>query len=979
VGALAAVVALALVVTAVLVWSVNRAFPQTDGTVAVEGLTADVSVQRDGHGIPTLTATSTDDLFRAQGYVHAQDRFWEMDFRRHMTAGRLSELFGESQVPTDSFLRTLGWHRTAQEEVDALPDEARSYYEAYAAGVNAYLEERSGGGLALEYTILGLQNRGYEPQPWTPADSVAWLKAMAWDLRTNIEDETARALLTPHLEADRLEDLYPGYPFDDHPVILAEDPDGSHVTDPDIPAPAGDPAEDTAAEAEAGSADDAGPEDEASAEAGAGTADDAAPAGGAVTAGAGGAGLGVDFSALTDLLTRVDALVGGAGEGIGSISWVVAGSHTETGAPLLANDPHLGAALPSVWTQMQLRCAEVTEECPFDVGGYSFSGLPGIVIGHNQQVAWGFTNLTTDVADVYLERRTDDGYERDGESVPFDVRTETIEVAGGEDVELEIRETVHGPVLDGLTPEFTDLQIPPVADPVLEATEGEADEAPDDRETEEPRGGQETAETPEPTAGAAGSESTDAQETSSAPAGQAGAQNSGTTASGAGAEGDGDAGGAEDLYDVSLRWTALDAGTTAQSIFALNTAQDFGDFRRAASLFDVPAQNLIYADVDGNIGYQAPGRLPIRGEGDGWLPQPGWDSAYDWQGFIPFEELPVVYNPDSGYIVTANNAIVNDDYDYFLSRDWDYGYRAGRIVELVEGAIEAGPVTAADMAAIQMDNRMPAAESLQSAYDGLDVDDEDVAEALALLGEWDGQNDADSAAAAYANVLWSNLLGRMIETHGALVTPESEQAEDEGGGESVEAGGAAVAGGAVAQPTIARDDQSRLAVFLEHQLEDEDGPWWDGDREALLRAAAQEAHAELTDLQGSDPEDWNWGELHALPLTHQSFGTSGIAPIEALFNRGPVETGGGSGVVNATGWDMDEGYATTTVPSLRMVVDVGDWDASTWQNLTGQSGHAFHEHYRDQSEGWASGEQYAWGFSPEAVDDAAEDTLTLTP
>lgn len=861
-GALAAAVALAVVVSAVLVWSVNRAFPQTDGTVAVDGLAADVTVQRDARGIPTLTATSTDDLFRAQGYVHAQDRFWEMDFRRHMTAGRLSELFGESQVPTDSFLRTLGWHRTAQEEVDALPEDARGYYEAYAAGVNAYLEERSGGGMALEYTILGLQNRGYEPQPWTPADSVAWLKAMAWDLRTNIEDETARAFLTPHLEADGLADLYPDYPFDDHPVILAEDPDGSRVTDPDIPAPAGDPAEDTAAEAEAGSAEN------------------------------------VDFSALTELLEQVDALVGGAGEGIGSNSWVVAGSHTETGAPLLANDPHLGAALPSVWTQMQLRCAEVTDECPFDVGGYSFSGLPGIVIGHNQQVAWGFTNLTTDVADLYLERRTDDGYERDGESVPFDVRTETIEVAGGEDVELEIRETVHGPVLDGLTPEFTDL----------------ADQA-----------------------------------------------------------------GGEDAYDVSLRWTALDAGTTAQAIFALNTAGDFADFRQAAALFDVPAQNLIYADTDGNIGYQAPGRLPIRGEGDGWLPQPGWDSAYDWQGFIPFEELPVVYNPDSGYIVTANNAIVNDDYDYFLSRDWDYGYRADRIVELVEDAIEAGPVSAADMAAIQMDNRMPAAESLKSAYAGLDVDDEDVAEALALLEEWDGQNDADSAAAAYANVLWSNLLGRMIETHGSLVTPESEQAEDDGGGESVDAGGAADADGAVARPTIARDDQSRLAVFLEQQLEDEDGLWWGDDRQSLLREAAQEALVELTDLQGSDPEDWNWGELHALPLTHQSFGTSGIAPIEALFNRGPVETGGGSGVVNATGWEMDEGYATTTVPSLRMVVDVGDWDASTWQNLTGQSGHAFHEHYRDQAEDWATGTQYAWGFSPEAVDASAEDTLTLTP
>src|SRR5699024_7168378 len=139
-----------------------------------------------------------------------------MDFRRHMTSGRLSELFGEAQIGTDSFLRTLGWHRTAQEEVDALPDDVRGYYEAYAAGVNAYLEERKGGALAFEYTVLGLQTRGYEPEPWTPADSVAWLKAMAWDLRTNIEDETARALLGQNLEADRLAELYPAYSFDDH-------------------------------------------------------------------------------------------------------------------------------------------------------------------------------------------------------------------------------------------------------------------------------------------------------------------------------------------------------------------------------------------------------------------------------------------------------------------------------------------------------------------------------------------------------------------------------------------------------------------------------------------------------------------------------------------------------------------------------------------------------------------------------------------
>src|SRR5699024_3780580 len=178
------------------------------------------------------------------GLVHAQDRFWEMDFRRHMTSGRLSELFGASQLDTDKCLRTLDWHGIAEQEIEALPDRERAYYDAYADGVNAYLAEREGGALALEYTVLVLQNSDYEPAPWTPVDSAAWLKAMAWDMRTNIEDETTRAILTQRLDDEALAELYPEYPFDEHPVILAEDPDGSGIAEANIPEPSGNAADD---------------------------------------------------------------------------------------------------------------------------------------------------------------------------------------------------------------------------------------------------------------------------------------------------------------------------------------------------------------------------------------------------------------------------------------------------------------------------------------------------------------------------------------------------------------------------------------------------------------------------------------------------------------------------------------------------------------------------------------------------------------
>ncbi|PIO49418.1 penicillin acylase family protein [Leucobacter sp. OAMLP11] len=844
---LAVLVVIALVAAGLGAWTVARSFPQTTGTLPAEGLDRAVTVQRDASGIPTITADTGHDLFFAQGFVHAQDRFWEMDFRRHLTSGRLSELFGESQVRTDTFLRTLGWHRIAEQEVRDLPQEVRAYYEAYADGVNAYLAQRSGADLSLEYAVLDLQNPGYAPEKWTPADSVAWFKAMAWDLRTNVDEESTRALLARTLDPERLEELYPPYPFAEHPTIVGS---GSS------PASAGPAAPAASAAAASGPIGAAGlPEDTARA------------------------------------IATVDALIGAQGEGVGSNSWVVSGAHTATGEPLLANDPHLGAALPSVWTQMQLRCSTVGPDCPFAVAGFSFSGLPGIVIGHNERVAWGFTNLTTDVADLYVERIDGDRYWKDGELHPLQTRRETLKVAGGSDVEFEVRATGHGPVVSGLTEDFTAIAgTPRVGLGTGSAERAEAPGAGTDRLSGE--------------------------------------------------------------YAVSLRWTALDPGTTAEAIFRLDRAKNYDDFRAAAEKFDVPAQNLIYADVDGNIGYQAPGRLPIRGAGDGWLPQPGWDSAYDWTGFIPFAELPRSYNPPAGYIVTANNAIVPESYPYFLSRDWDYGYRAARITALLDRKITEGPITADDLREIQADDRMPAAASLRRAYARISVEDPKVQAAIDGLRDWDEQNRADSSVAAFANVLWNRVTALMV------------------GGGSTE---------------IPRDDQSRFTVFFAEQLRDPGSRWWRNaeagitSRDALLERAANEAYAELVRAQGSDASRWNWGELHALTLRSGTFGKSGIAPVEALFNRGPFPVGGGSGVVNATGWGLDEGYETSTVPSMRMVVDVSDWDASQWIHLTGASGHAFHPHYTDQTGDWAAVRSRPWAFSAEAVSATTRDTLRLEP
>ncbi|MGN8026334.1 penicillin acylase family protein [Microbacterium sp. 22242] len=870
-GLVAGILVLATAAALVLVWTVQRSFPQTSGELALKGLQAQVTVQRDDRGIPTVSADNTHDLFFAQGFVHAQDRFWEMDFRRHVTSGRVAELFGASQVGTDEFLRTLDWHGIAEKEVAAMDATTRGYYQAYADGVNAYLADHRGAEASLEYAVLGMSNSDYEIEPWTPADSVAWLKAMAWDLRDNIEGETTRALLAPAVDTATMNEIYPAYPFATNPVIVP-------TITPMTQSEGGKGADAAARTSSPGSADY---------RSGSG-ADPTAPSGG------GPAPAAVRWTTAPSTLAAVQTLLGNPGEGIGSNSWVVSGSLTASGKPLLANDPHLGAALPSVWYQMQLRCRTVTKACPFDVAGFSFSGLPSIVIGHNADIAWGFTNLTTDVTDLYVEKVDGDKYWRDGKLEPLTTRTETIKVAGSRDIRLTVRSTAHGPIVSGLTDGFTALAKTPIVGSAAPAS----------------------------------------------PGGETGVAPDAATAALPG------------QYAVSLRWTALDPGTTSTAIFAMNTANDFAGFRHAASLFDVPAQNLIYADTKGNIGYQTPGRLPIRGAGNGYFPQPGWSSAYDWTGYIPFDQLPVSYNPDDGYIVTANNAIVPDSYPYFLSKDWDYGYRAARITELIQRTAKQHPLTAQDMRDIQFDQQSWIGKQLSGAFTKVPLHGAGVKRAVAMLTSWDAQATADSPAAAYANVLWQNLARNIFQNR---------------------------------ETPLPMDGQGRLFTVVGAMLDKPDDPLWTNPRigvsgrDEMLALSAEQAYDELVKAQGSDQSRWNWGDLHAITLTQQTLGKSGIAPIEWLFNRGPYPVGGGSSLVDATGWQLGDSYATTTVPSMRMVVDLSNLDHSSWIHLTGASGHAFSPHYTDQTDDWRQGLQKPWPFTKEAVDAATVDTLTLTP
>lgn len=896
----AAVLALLLVLTLIGVFFVRRPFPDVDGELSLPGLESQATVTRDASGVPTIEASTAHDLFMAQGFVHAQDRFWEMDFRRHVTAGRLSELFGETQFSTDSFIRTLGWRKVAEAEVKALDPKTRGYYDAYAQGVNAYLKDKSPTEVSLEYGIVGLQTGGVEIDDWTAVDSVSWLKAMAWDLRSNLEDEIDRAISSTTLDDEQMADIYPDYPYDSRPTII----DGI----PDTAPAAGDAGDDDAhGGAESGDTGTAPGADEAraggavSVRAQPGTAsagdeplpdavDPPGTAGVSASDVSASADQPADLGELKSRLRSLPALLGMNSHDIGSNSWVVSGAHTASGAPLLANDPHLSPAMPSVWHQIGLRCAEVTAECPFDVSGFSFSGLPGIVIGHNQNIAWGLTNLGPDVTDLVVEKIDDGQVVRDSGEEPVQTRTETIRIAKHEPRTITVRSTRHGPIISGLNGPYRS---------VLDAVTGAS-----------------TAD----------------------------------TKSGPG----------DEHYELSLQWTALEPGNTATAIFGLNAATNWDEFREAASLFDVPAQNLVYADTSGNIGYQAPGRIPRRGDSDGMLPREGWKSAQDWQGYLDFDDLPTLYNPDRGWIVTANNPVTKPGGSTRLGDDFDDGDRAARITELLTETIAEGDVTADDFARVQSDDRNPLAATLLprllevAAERGAGDEgaaDSTIDRAQKLLASWDGHDDADSAAAAYFNVITSTLLDEVF----APKLPDSVPP----------------AGG------------SHWYLVIENLLDDPDSSWWSDDhvdgRDEALAQAMDSAWQRTEDLLGPEPVTWRWGTLHELTIKNASLGESGIAAVEKLFNRGPYEMSGGSGEVKATGWDASVGFETNWVPSMRQIIDLDDFDSSRWINLTGASGHAFNEHYADQTEDWAAGRTRPWPYSRAAVDAGAEDTLVLTP
>ena len=763
----------------------QRSLPRLDGSVAAKGLAAPVEVVRDPEGVPHIFAKDERDGWFAMGYVHAQDRLWQMEFQRRVSDGRLSEFLGERAFEVDKLMRTLGIARMAERIVAHMDAGTRANLEAYSAGVNAFLA--SDPTLPIEFQVFRI-----EPRAWKPADSIAWLLVMAWDLSGNWRLELARMRFLAKLGPERTNELMPPVP-------------GDKAT----PLP--------------------------------------------------------DFRPLYAAAARETVALAEAypprGEAIGSNNWALSGARTDTGKPLLANDPHLGLQAPSLWY-----LAHVATPAGNVVGG-TLPGVPFVVLGRNDETAWAFTTTNSDTQDLFIERvdpRDPASYVTPTGTAKFEVRDEVIRV-GKEERHVTVRSTRHGPVLSDVVKSVRDQ----------------------------------------------------------APAG----------------------------YAIALAWAGLTEDfATARAGFALDRAKSGRDVVEAVRDFTAPHQNVVYADRGGHIGMIAAARVPVRrpdNEAMGRIPVPGWDAKYDWQGFLPFEEMPQWVDPAGGEIVTANDKITPPGYQPFLSVDWFPPYRSDRIRELLG---ERPKHTLASFEAIQADSLSRLARELLPAVRAARPQTEAGRSAQTLLAAWGGEmKTGERAPLAFA--AWYRELTRLVYA-------------DELG-------------------SLFEESWDFRATFMIAVMKGENGmERWCDDVGTPRHETCDELAGRAFDLAAADLQRRYggiiaWGEAHRAQGIHRPFGV--VPVIGRWFNIEPATPGDAYtiDVGHYTIRDAALPFGNRHAPSLRAVYDLADLDRSVYMQSTGQSGNVLSPWYANMAERWAKVEYFTIPTRRPAI--AAAHTLTLTP
>ncbi|WP_033542137.1 penicillin acylase family protein [Planococcus sp. CAU13] len=735
---------------------IGKSKPVISGEMNVSVLDDDVTVIRDEIGVPHVKAQSDADLYRAQGYVVAQDRLFQMDLSRRQASGRLAEAVGEAAVDTDKFFRTFSLRDAAEKSWEGYDAESKQVLEWFTEGVNAFIyEAKENDTLSYEFSLLG-----YEPEEWTPVDSLAIGKFMAYDLGGNWSSLAVRHWALGKFPEEKARELFVKYPEDAPSIIEA------------------------------------------------------------------------NISRQVKVAGEFDASLVPS-EFNGSNNWVVSGDKTESGMPILADDPHLGLSTPSIWYQMHLESPEQ------NVSGVIFAGVPGIILGHNEKVAWGVTNVGPDVQDLYIETPNPDNpteFRYEGEWEQAEVRDEPIRVKDGETVDFEVMVTRHGPIISDLL-----------------------------YENEEP--------------GA--------------------------------------------LF--SMQWTALEPTLELQAVLGFNKAENWEDFESALEDFQAPAQNFVFAATDGTIAYKANGRIPIRKTGDGQLPVPGDSADYGWEGYVPFDELPTVVNPESGFIATANNQVVDDSYEYHITDFWAQPYRYERIAEVLEANDELTPNHMMDL---QMDQKnLYAAEFLDDMIEAVRSEGDEHDEILALLTEWD-QFDKEDQAAPLIFHKWMRQL-----PHTLLKDEFPEDVYD-----------------------LMPGKNHITDAMLRDSFAGNEGVWVSeyGGVEKWLTDALETSLSEIEDDFGSDSADWQWGDFHQLTFPHPMAGASPI--LESFLNPDPVPLGGSHITVQAAAF-RDAGNVHHGA-AWRFVADLADMSGAYHIVGPGISGHIKSDFFHNQVDKWVEGDYH---------------------
>jgi penicillin amidase len=800
-----------VLVGTVVWWFVYRPLPQLDGSLTVPGLHSQVTVERDDWGIPHIRSSSVEDLAEAQGYVMAQDRLWQMDLLRRAARGQLSEILGPRTLEIDKDFRLLTFSRAAERNMPLMSPEVRNVLEAYARGVNRFIEQHSSR-LPIEFTLLN-----YKPQPWQPTDTLVIGCYMYRTLTDTRREEMRRAIVTAKVGPEFAKDLFNTEAAMDHFVV--GDPNAN---------------KDPHASAKKNQDDDDDDDDDSESVLKANLPVHSSPPV---------ADLPDVTSAIADSVrVWLDDSQRQIHQSLGSNNWVVSGDHTASGKPLLANDMHLELSLPPIWYEVHLTAPG------WNVKGFALPGAPLVVVGHNDRIAWGFTNDGADVLDLYIETfnpANPDEYRVNGQWQKADVSDEIIKVRGEPDVHMKLVVTRHGPVVHQ----------------------------------------------------------------------------------------EGDKG-------YAMRWTVLDPGALCSFYNWLGKAQNWDEFREIAKNIWGPAQNVVYADVDGNIGYIMAARVPVRKKGHGEVPVRGDTDDHEWTGYIPFEQLPQSFNPDSGLIVTANAKVVGPEYKSFLTENWEEPYRTARIYDLLHNRNELRPE---DMLRVQTDifsfPHLFMAGQLVAAAKTVPPKDDRAKKLIQQAKDWNGMADANLPVVSFLNEALYRTLHLILEPHLGDDTDVY---------------------------------QWRKIAFLQRILTERPARWLPSDYQnydQLLSAAADQAVQRLQErTHDNDPDDWQWQRFNSLEMFH-AIGREGILRKLLSISNQPQ-----SGTLFSP-----RAASPHDGPSERFVANLANWDESIILITGGESGQPGSEHYRDQFHYWFEGKPIYGPFSDAAENNVKKHTLILKP